>query len=91
MVLLYLRQTIDPPRKLARIRLEGSMARRILGGILVLLVLGMDWAALHDILKGEADVWLEWVFLIASLPLLIIYFYKLWRRGQPRQTPNDLQ
>ncbi len=67
------------------------MARKILGGFLVLLVLGMDWAALHDILKGEADVWLEWTFLIASLPLLMIYFYKLWRRGQPKPAPDDPQ
>jgi hypothetical protein len=56
------------------------MPRKILGGILILLVLAMDWAALHDILKGEADAWMEWTFLLASFPLLLVYFYKLWHR-----------
>jgi hypothetical protein len=48
--------------------------------MLVLIVLAMDWAALHDILRGEQDVWMEWVFLVASFPLLGWYFLKIWRR-----------
>lgn len=58
------------------------MGRKILGGILVLMVSAMDWAALHDIIKGEPDVWMEWTFVIVSLPLLCIYLYKLWRRSR---------
>ena len=43
-------------------------------GFLVLLTL--DWAALHDIIKGEQDVWLEWLYVLVSITLLVIIIYK---------------
>jgi len=43
-------------------------------GFLVLLTL--DWAALHDIIKGEQDVWLEWLYVLASITLLVFVIYK---------------
>jgi len=58
------------------------MAKKVLSVFLVLMVLALDWAALHDILKGEPNIWLEWTFVIASLPLLLIFFYKLWKRDR---------
>ena len=46
---------------------------RKIGTILfILLMLVLDWAALHDILKGESDVLLEWSFVIGSVLLLIV-------------------
>jgi len=41
-----------------------------------LIVLALDWAALHDIIQGEADVWLEGVFLAASLSLFVVYLLR---------------
>jgi hypothetical protein len=43
-------------------------------GFLVLLT--FDWAALHDIIKGEQDVWLEWLYVLASIILLFFVIYK---------------
>ncbi len=42
----------------------------ILIGFLALAAL--DWAALHDILKGEQDVWLEWSFVLVSFVLVAV-------------------
>ncbi len=55
--------------------------RKVLIGALSLLLLGVDWAALHDILKGERDVWLEWAFLIASALLLAVSLARRLRRA----------
>ena len=43
-------------------------------GFLVLLAL--DWAALHNIIKGKQDVWMEWSFVLLSLILLFFIIYK---------------
>ena len=43
-------------------------------GFLVLLTL--DWAALHDIIKGEQDVWLEWLYVLVSIIFLVFVIYK---------------
>ena len=43
-------------------------------GFLVLLT--VDWAALHDIIKGEQDVWLEWLYVLVSITLLVFVIYK---------------
>jgi hypothetical protein len=45
--------------------------QRIWIALFVLLLLALDWAALHDILRGEPDVWLEWSFVVGSLLLLL--------------------
>ena len=50
--------------------------RRIFLALFVLVVLALNWAALHDILKGETDVWLEWSFVISSLLLLFVYMIR---------------
>ena len=41
-----------------------------------LVLLALDWAALHDIIKGEQDVWMEWLFVFISFTLLIVVVYK---------------
>lgn len=55
----------------ARISMEVVMKKWLIG-IGLLLIFAVDWAALHDIIKGEQDVWMEWTFVIASLILLAI-------------------
>lgn len=42
----------------------------------MVFVLALDWAALHDILKGEPDVRLEWAFVIASVALFAAYAFR---------------
>jgi uncharacterized membrane protein len=46
--------------------------RRILVALFVLVVLALNWAALHDIIKGEPNPWMEWTIVIASLMLLLV-------------------
>lgn len=59
--------------------------RRVLWGVGALLLLALNWAAWHDILKGERDVWLEWTFVIVSLVLGIAYLARKWR--ERKRTP----
>jgi hypothetical protein len=37
----------------------------------IFLVLAADWAALHDIAKGESDIWRECLFVLASALLFM--------------------
>ena len=39
--------------------------------LFVLVLAALNWAALHDILKGEPDVWMEWTFVAAGFLLII--------------------
>jgi len=45
-------------------------------GLILIVAMGvaaLDWAALHDILRGvEADLWLEYGVLVLSLPALAL-------------------
>jgi len=47
----------------------------------IIVLLALDWAALHDILKGEADVWAEYTTVLLSL---VIFGALLLRRLQRR-------
>ena len=49
--------------------------------LLILAILGLDWAALHDILKGESDVRLEWAFVLTSVLLLAVLLARRLRRA----------
>lgn len=42
----------------------------------ILAIAAINWAALHDILKGEADVWLEWAFVGVSMMWLAAYLFR---------------
>jgi len=59
--------------------------RRALWGLGALLLLALNWAALHDILKGEQDVWLEWTLVVVSLLLGNAYLARKWR--ERKRTP----
>ena len=46
---------------------------------LAILVAAVDYAALDDITTGrDPSLWMEWAFLFASVPLLVM----LWRAGR---------
>lgn len=46
------------------------MKKAIIAGA-ILLVLALDWAALHDIVKGnEPNLWAEWTMVLGSIVLI---------------------
>jgi hypothetical protein len=47
--------------------------RKLFVALFVLALLALNWAALHDILKGEPDVWMEWSIVALSVLLLVVY------------------
>jgi hypothetical protein len=46
---------------------------RVVFWFVVLSLAAINWAALHDILKGEANVWMEWSVVAVSALLLAVY------------------
>ena len=54
------------------ILLEADM-KQILFWIFLLALAALNWVALHDILKGEPNVWMEWTTVVASITLLVIW------------------
>lgn len=41
--------------------------KTILAIAMTMLLLALDWAALHDILKGEPDPYAEYIILLVSI------------------------
>jgi len=44
------------------------MPKRLIWAAVILFLLALDWAALHDILRGESNPVLEWTMLAVSAP-----------------------
>lgn len=55
--------------------------KRLFFWLFVLALAALNWAALHDILIGEQDVWMEWTFVSASLFLFIAYVIRKTRES----------
>ncbi|MGB3904070.1 MAG: hypothetical protein WBB22_04045 [Anaerolineae bacterium] len=50
---------------------------------IVLILLALDWAALHDILKGEPDLYGEYGMLVFSAIVFgVLTFARLRKRGK---------
>ncbi len=47
--------------------------KRFLFWLFVLTLAALNWAALHDILKGEQNVWMEWTVVVVSITLLAVW------------------
>jgi len=50
---------------------------------IVLIILALDWGALHDILKGEPNPYLEYGVLILSIFVfgrILWYKMKIWKK-----------
>ena len=54
--------------------------RRISVGVFGFILLALNWAALHDIIKGEPNVWMEWSVVSGSAILLVLYLLKKVRQ-----------
>ena len=57
--------------------------KRILQSIGWLLLIALNWVALHDILEGEADVRGEWAIVVATVVLVATYWALRPRRRRP--------
>ncbi|MFQ5511073.1 MAG: hypothetical protein ACE5EO_04425 [Candidatus Krumholzibacteriia bacterium] len=51
--------------------------RKIFFSVGLLAVLAADWAAIHDIIKGESDVRSEWAALAVSVVIIGLIVYRL--------------
>jgi len=49
------------------------MMRKFLVALFVLALPALNWAALHDILDGEPDIWMEGSVVLLSALLLVLY------------------
>jgi hypothetical protein len=57
------------------------MRNRFLLVAVLLVLLVLDWAALHDILKGEPNVWMEWaVVALSAVVVALLAIQQLARR-----------
>jgi hypothetical protein len=57
------------------------MRNRILLVAILLVLLALDWAALHDILRGEPNLWMEWaVVALSAAVVALLVINRLARR-----------
>jgi hypothetical protein len=62
------------------------MRAAVLSLAVVLVVVAVDWAALHDVLRGEADVTNEYFVMAVSGVIyggVIGYWFRKWRNRRP--------
>ncbi len=63
--------------------------RRPLVWILVIGLLALDWAALHDIARGEEDLWAEYVIVAVSVVVLARLLETEYRRRRARRSADE--
>ena len=54
--------------------------KRLFTWLFALALAALNLAALHDILKGEPDVWMEWTFVAAGCLLIVAYAVRKTRK-----------
>lgn len=50
--------------------------------LIILIIFALDWAALHDILKGEPDTYLEYAVLFVSLVIFGVFIFKKFKKSK---------
>jgi hypothetical protein len=60
----------------------GRVAARAVKVVGVLVLLGMSWAALHDIVKGQEDITGEVTFLVFAALLVVSGVMSAWMRAR---------
>ncbi len=58
-----------------------TLIKKLLTSLVVIFLLALDWAALHDIVKGESNQVLEYVMLALSLIIFVMLFF-FWIRNR---------
>jgi hypothetical protein len=65
---------------------DGRSIGRVAAGALkvvgVLVLLGMSWTALHDIIKGQEDITGEVTFLVFAALLVVSVVMSAWMRAR---------
>jgi hypothetical protein len=56
------------------------MFKKLIYVLLALVLFALVWAAGHDILKGEPEVWQEWVIVVAGTLLAMRFLLRLGKR-----------
>ncbi len=56
------------------------MFKKLIYVLLVVVLFALVWAAGHDILKGEPEVWQEWVIVIAGALLAVRLLLRMGKR-----------
>ncbi|MCG2787989.1 MAG: hypothetical protein L6461_23115 [Anaerolineae bacterium] len=56
------------------------MFKKLIYVLLALILFALVWAAGHDIIKGEPEVWQEWVIVIAGTFLATRFLLRLAKR-----------
>jgi hypothetical protein len=51
--------------------------------LVVIILLILDWAALHDIIKGETNQTLEYITMAFSLVVFVMLFF-FWLKSRKR-------
>jgi hypothetical protein len=51
----------------------------------ILLFLLLDWAALHDIIKGEENTFAEYSMLVISIIVIPLFAYKILKTYSERK------
>lgn len=54
--------------------------QKLFNSLFILALLALNWAALHDILHGEPNTWMEWSVVLLSILLLIAYSIRKFRQ-----------
>lgn len=58
----------------------GKNSHKALYIFAILFILLLDWAALHDIIKGEANTLAEYSILVFSLITVPFLLYRIFRK-----------
>jgi predicted Co/Zn/Cd cation transporter (cation efflux family) len=54
---------------------QTGILKKILLSIAVIILLALDWAALHDIIKGEENLTLEYSIVVFSAGVFVCLFW----------------
>jgi hypothetical protein len=61
---------------------------KVISLIAILALLALDWAALHDIIKGEPNLTLEYSIIVLSI-LVILALIAIYVRNIKRSNPES--
>ena len=65
------------------------MTKAVLITVAVVILLALDWAALHDILKGEPDLSSEYAVVVSSA-LIFGAMFVVWLRKSKRRPSRSV-
>ena len=60
---------------------------KLLFAVFVLALAALNWAALHDILKGEPNVWQEWTVVLLSVSLVVGWLVSALQKRARKDVP----